>query len=239
MSIAQVQSSQSVPKGDPPFDMVFSCENKPLQRRIRTLVLDDSEFDQKRIERMCRDTGYDFQFTAIHGIHELRPTLDEYKFDLILVDFRLVDSNGLDAVRRIRSHPAHIHCAILMLTAQTDVTVAVEAMKSGCSDYLDKSVMSASALRRAMTNALEKTALQNDLMRARGLHDKLQDIVKDFADDNASEMKPIILKMMRQTRARLASPASIKDKDLQDIDISCRKLWSLIEAMEDSAKRIG
>lgn len=238
MSTAQVQSMQTARNRAAPFDLNYSFKDSILDREIRTLILDDSEFDRKRIERMCNDTGLSFKFTGIDSIHALRPVLDAQKFDFMLIDFRLTESDGLAAVRRVRSHPAHINCAILMLTGQTDIAVAVEAMKAGCSDYLDKGDMSSSALRRSMINALEKTSLQNELMRARGLQDKLQHIVTNFADENASEMKPIVLKMMRQARSRLASPVSSKDKDLQDIDLGCRKLWSLIESMETNALRI-
>lgn len=238
MSLAQVQFVQSAASGLSTIDPVFYNKNSVLDRHLNTLVLDDSEFDRKRIERMCRETGLEFRFTGIDGVHALREVLDAQRFDVILVDFRLTESDGLSAVRSIRNHPAHINSAVLMLTGQADVLIAVEAMKAGCSDYMDKSVLSPNALRRSMTNALEKTALQSELMRARGVHDKLERIVGEFANGSASEMKPIVLKMMRQVRARLRAPIGAKDKDLKDIDASCRKLWAIIEAMESNAHRI-
>lgn len=205
---------------------------------LQTLVIDDSEFDQKRTIRLCEATGLNFVICTIDGLDDLRATLDRQKFDVALVDYRLARSDGLEAVRRIRSHPAQVNAAILMLTGQGDLGLAVDAMKAGCADYLDKSALTPAALRRAAMNALEKSLLHQELMRARGLHDKLQELMQGFAHDTAAEMKPLLLDLMRQSRAQMANPMSARNPDARKMDAACRKLWSIVEKLEETSRKL-
>lgn len=209
-----------------------------IERAIRTLVIEDSEFDQKRILRVCDETGLDFEICTLDGLEQLRAQLDAQNFDLALVDYRLMDSDGLEAVRRIRGHPAQVNSAILMLTGQGEMGLAIDAMKAGCSDFLDKASLTPAGLRRAVLNAMEKSLLHQDLMRARGLNDKLAELVQQFAKDSASEMKPLVLGLMRQARAQGNAPFKGRTAEAVEMDITCRKLWRMIEAMEHSAHRI-
>ena len=126
----------------------------------------------------------------------------------------------------------------LVADVESPVDQSLEAMKAGCSDYLDKSKLSASVLRRAASNALEKSLLHQELMRARGLNDKLAQIVQAFAKDTAGEMKPILLSMMRQTRAQMNTPMKGRPKGAVEMDAQCRKLWAVVESMEDTASRM-
>lgn len=204
----------------------------PAARTLRTLIIDDSAFDRKRLSRHLVETGLQFDITAIDGVKGLRDALDKNRFDLAMVDFRLTEEDGLEAVRRIRSHPDHVNAAIIMLTGRCEISVAINALKGGCADFIDKADLSPNALRRAVLNAVEKSDLLGDLMRARGVNDKLQALVQDFAHDTAAEMKPLVLRMMRTVRAKLASPTGKQDHSIEDLDQTCRKLWALMEAME-------
>lgn len=71
--------------------------------RIRCLVIEDNAFDQKRIERLLIETGIN-QETAFCGtIADAEAILFSVKFDLLMVDYRLPDGNGialLDDLRR-------------------------------------------------------------------------------------------------------------------------------------------
>ncbi|MFK7876988.1 MAG: response regulator [Paracoccaceae bacterium] len=205
-----------------------------LSRPISALVIEDSEFDRKRIARVFKETGLDCKITEIGCLSNLRGTLDVQKFDLVLVDFQLPESDGLEAVNLIRSHPAHLNNAIIMITGQADITVAIAAMKSGCSDYFEKSALCAEDLRGAVLNALEKSDLQKDLMRARGLNGKLEELVKDYASQNASEMKPLVLSLMRQARAQLKKPTGSNNSEAREMDTLCRELWAKLVAMENT-----
>ena len=58
--------------------------------------------------------------------------------DLVLLDFRLADTNGLEVLEKLRS--AGHTMPVVMLTAYGDVPLAVEAMQAGATEFLQKPV---------------------------------------------------------------------------------------------------
>lgn len=65
--------------------------------------------------------------------------LENYKFDLILMDISLKHSiNGLDLTRIIRTIPGYIHIPIIALTAHAMLGDKERILESGCDAYLSK-----------------------------------------------------------------------------------------------------
>ena len=62
--------------------------------------------------------------------------LETFTPDVILLDIKLGDMNGIDLLTKIKSCSPEIQ--VIMITAFTDVPTVVSAMKSGASDYIGK-----------------------------------------------------------------------------------------------------
>ena len=58
----------------------------------------------------------------------------------ILLDLRLPKINGLEVLRRLKSHPKFSAIPVIVLTASTDDTDIEEAYKLGCNSYIVKPV---------------------------------------------------------------------------------------------------
>jgi len=58
--------------------------------------------------------------------------------DLVLLDFKLSDMNGLQVLQQVRED--HPHLPVVMLTAYGDVPLAVEAMRAGATEFLQKPI---------------------------------------------------------------------------------------------------
>ena len=58
--------------------------------------------------------------------------------DLVLLDFKLSDMNGLQVLEQVRAD--HPHLPVVMLTAYGDVPLAVEAMRAGATEFLQKPI---------------------------------------------------------------------------------------------------
>ncbi|MBN4072724.1 response regulator [Crocinitomix catalasitica] len=56
--------------------------------------------------------------------------------DLIFLDYRLGNMNGIDVLKEVKSTYPDIH--VVMLSGQENITVAVDSMKYGATDYLIK-----------------------------------------------------------------------------------------------------
>ena len=124
---------------------------------IRTLVLDDSRFDRKRIRRIGDELDLKLRFEEASSVTALRECLDRQNFDLFLIDYMMPESDGLAALEIIRSHQGQSDSVSIMISGQADQRVAVSAMKGGCQDFIVKSDISAEFFQNTVLSALRKS----------------------------------------------------------------------------------
>jgi len=128
----------------------------------KILIIEDEKLIRMTLrERLSRE-GYQIA-EAGSGEEGLR-TLDEEEADLVLLDYKLPDTDGVEVLRRIREMGRDT--AVILMTAFSTVTSAVEAIKLGAYDYLDKPV-DHEALLTVMGKALETTRLRREVRRHR------------------------------------------------------------------------
>jgi signal transduction histidine kinase len=103
---------------------------------IRVLMIEDNEDDRLAFRRMVRQRELDYAVvTVARGADGLKHLAEE-TFDVILLDFLLIDMDGLEFLRNIRAKGVDI--PVIFLTGQGSEKVAVAAMKLGAYDYLTK-----------------------------------------------------------------------------------------------------
>jgi DNA-binding NtrC family response regulator len=101
------------------------------------LLVDDEERILKTLGRALRDEGYDVYVSA--SAEGARALLAEKGIDLLVLDNRMPQLSGIDFVRELaRSVPETERPEIVMMTAHATVESAIEAMKLGAFDYLQK-----------------------------------------------------------------------------------------------------
>ena len=101
------------------------------------LLVDDEEKILKRLGRALRDEGHEvIEATSAHDA--LRHLADK-SFDVLIADNIMPGMTGLELVREIvRTMPESDRPLLLMMTAHATVESAIEAMKLGALDYLQK-----------------------------------------------------------------------------------------------------
>ena len=62
------------------------------------------------------------------------------KADLVLVDYKMPEMNGIEFIKRFRTHPSSSHVPVIMVTSIEDRTVRYEALEAGATDFLMKPV---------------------------------------------------------------------------------------------------
>ena len=101
------------------------------------LLVDDEEKILKALGRALRDAGHGVVETT--SPRHAQRLLAERAFDVLVVDNVMPELNGLDLIREfVGSTPESERPQILMMTAHATVESAIEAMKLGALDYLQK-----------------------------------------------------------------------------------------------------
>src|SRR6266704_4066361 len=100
----------------------------------RILVADDHDALRRGLVRGLADAGHDVE-EASNGNAAIE-RLHETYFDVVLSDLKMGGSDGLDVLRTTRA--LHATAAVILMTAFGSVNTAVEAMKSGAFDYVQK-----------------------------------------------------------------------------------------------------
>jgi len=101
------------------------------------LLADDEEKILKTLGRALRDEGHEVVETT--RARHAQQLLAERPFDVLIVDNLMPELTGLDLIRElVSSTPANERPQILLMTAHATVESAIEAMKLGALDYLQK-----------------------------------------------------------------------------------------------------
>jgi len=126
------------------------------------LLVDDDVSFQAALAELVRAEGFSVETAA--SLDEARTYLREHTPDLALVDLRLPDGSGLELLREIDSQVA---TEIVLITGNATVDSAVEALRSGASDYLTKPV-DIPRLKSVLANVVRRRELREEIEALRG-----------------------------------------------------------------------
>jgi PAS domain S-box-containing protein len=111
-----------------------------------------------------------FGLTHVQRLEEALKLLEQDRFDVILLDLSLPDSQGLETVARVRStlpmrlaRSQALLTPIVVLTGTDDEELAVRAIRSGAQDYLIKGQVDCPLLVHALRYAIERTQMLQKL----------------------------------------------------------------------------
>ncbi len=135
-----------------------------LDGPLRCIVMDDSRFDRKLLRNIAKSSRYEIEFTEATCIADTRAKLQAQPFDLMVLDYRVPDGDGIEFARQIINDERYSQTAIIMMTGEGSESTAIEALRTGVVDYLPKDELSADLLDRAIEKALDGVAeKQTDL----------------------------------------------------------------------------
>ena len=134
-----------------------------MESKIRLLVVDDDEVDRMIIKRSLRTANLDAEVHNAAKGQEALQALEQKRFDFIFIDFMLPDMNGLELLQIIRERG--ITTPVQIVTSQGDERIAVEAMKTGASDYLPKTLLTPEGISQSIRNAIRLHRIEEERLR--------------------------------------------------------------------------
>ena len=133
-----------------------------IQNHQTIVIVDDCLEDRETYRRyLLADDTYTYRiFEEEYGENGLE-LCKLVKPDAILLDFLLPDIDGLEFLSELKRQMGKNNLPVVMLTGQGNEAIAVQAMKSGASDYLVKGSTTAESLRLAIHNVVKRFHLQS------------------------------------------------------------------------------
>ncbi|MFO0982292.1 MAG: sigma-54 dependent transcriptional regulator [Planctomycetota bacterium] len=132
----------------------------PKLNHRKILIVDDEKLIRWSLNERLRREGYEVE-EATDGASALR-LIGQDSYDLLLLDFRLPDTDGLQVLKRVKErNPQQV---VILMTAYSSVENAVEAMRLGAYDYINKP-FNMDELVLDVEKALETVSLRSEVSR--------------------------------------------------------------------------
>jgi DNA-binding NtrC family response regulator len=119
-----------------------------LSTQEKVLIVEDEENERSGLAELISAWGYRTD-TARDGLDGLEKVA-AWSPGIVVTDFKMPRMDGIELLQRIAEQPQQI--AVVLLTAQGSIDVAVDAMKSGAYDFIQKPVDPA-RLKQILSNA--------------------------------------------------------------------------------------
>jgi FixJ family two-component response regulator len=101
---------------------------------LKILIIEDDE-DHAFLESDILEDELDCEVTVAVSKNDMSK-IDLEEQDIVLLDFNLPDSNGSDILNLIREKT---DIPVIIITAQKDMQIAINTLKEGANDFLEKS----------------------------------------------------------------------------------------------------
>jgi DNA-binding NtrC family response regulator len=129
--------------------------------RFRVLVVDDHASAREAVADVLREAQY--HVAACASASEALVKLADAKFDVVVTDLQMPGMTGLEFICEIERRRLDVQ--VLMITAHGSVATAVEAMRHGAFDYIEKP-FDAVALERSVAQACDRKRLVGEGARS-------------------------------------------------------------------------
>lgn len=137
------------------------------------LIIDDEATLRQSLARILQQAG--FEATTAEDAEQGFSFIETTTFDLIFMDLRMPGMAGLEALKHIHnSYPA---LPVVLFTAQPDLNSAVEALRSGATDYLLKPLKPQAIIERAqsiITNQRKEKRKEEIMQQIESLQSELK-----------------------------------------------------------------
>jgi two-component system cell cycle response regulator len=169
---------------------------------IRILLVEDNPGDVRFFRELLAEVAHgQFEVVTVGRLSQGLRSLFAERFEVVLLDLSLPDSQGLETFTRMQSQ--FTRTPVVVLTGLDDETLALKAVQKGAQDYLIKGQVDGNLLVRSIRHAIERHAVREELKRA---NLKILEQQKSVIEE---ERLKVLLQMAGATAHELNQPLSI------------------------------
>ena len=153
---------------------------------MKILIIDDHEVVRQGLKSLLNRHS---KFQIVGEAGTVRDAVDQaakLSPDVIVMDVRLPDGNGVEACREIRANSPDVK--VIMLTSYSDDQALFDSIMAGASGYLLKQVRG-----RELVSAIEQVGRGESLLDpavTQKVLQKMRDLATKPAEDQASKLSP-------------------------------------------------
>ena len=122
---------------------------------MKRLIIDDERFIRNALSDLVSVFGYDVE-TAEDGQQGLAMAVKEH-YDAIFCDIKMPNMNGLEVLDGLREQG--VDSAVIMISGHGDIDTAVECIKKGAFDFIQKPLQDMNRIQITLRNATERGSL--------------------------------------------------------------------------------
>ena len=159
------------------------------------LIVDDEENARLNIGSFLTGRGY--EIAGVATLAEARECINRGNADIVLLDVQLPDGYGPILLEETAYLPARP--PIILITAYGDIEMAVDAMKNGAHDFLQKPIRLAE-LEKSIQRAQEIVAMRRELAHLRNARQEQL----DFVVSKAPKMRAVLDQAQRAAAASVS-----------------------------------
>lgn len=127
---------------------------------INIVLIEDVPLIQRMVTSQLADTSLPHALTAFGTLAEGMAHLKKSATHVVLLDLCLPDSDGASTFTAVRD--AHPEVPIIILTASADQETALETIRGGAQDFVNKEEISGRLLTRMIQYAIERKQLDRE-----------------------------------------------------------------------------
>lgn len=165
---------------------------------IGILIVDDEASIRDSLSGWFKMDGYRTEVAS--GAYEALNKLQENNFDIVLVDIKMPDMDGIELQKRIKEIDKNI--ITIIITAYATVETAIQAMKDGAFDYITKPI-DPDDLSRLIKKAIEQRRLLTENIMLKGKIEELQTL------DEIIGESPAMKKVMEMVNTVAATDSTV------------------------------
>jgi DNA-binding NtrC family response regulator len=125
------------------------------KRSIRVLHIEDDHFQHRLMAHLLRDIDeIDFTITCAESETEGLAIFENHGADLIILDYRLSQGDGLHCLKELRSRDEKI--PVIAVSGAASARIARELVECGADDYLNKRDLSGHRLAESVRDVLSR-----------------------------------------------------------------------------------
>ena len=147
--------------------------------------------------------------------------LETTEVDIVLVDYRMPEVDGVEFIRRLRAMPQHEHVPVVMVTTVDERAVLIEALEAGATDFLTKPL-----------EPIEFKVRLRNLLALRGAQKSLAGRAARL-DEEVAEKTRELVEREREIIWRLSKATERRDTDTGDHIARMSRICGLVaEALD-------